>query len=214
MLPRVGSFYRITSFLHNQYNKRLSSDAEYFDEIVKMMESRNNTVNTLAEEVDKNGWQRKKLPFETISSCDLMDFPEMTEKDLKLLLTGSYQYKQAISYLAEMMDESDNITIQFVKDQTNVLKAQVQFHHIGSKVYRCFIEYKPDTIEWSGISRYYCQCADGLRTIGCCSHVAAIIFYLAHARNLAKIPRLAEILDSLFNKDNITMVIDEDSEED
>ncbi|CAH2100482.1 unnamed protein product [Euphydryas editha] len=152
MLPRVGSFYRIASFLHNQYNKRLSSDAEYFDEIVEMMESRNNTDNTLAEE--------------------------------------------------------------FVKDQTNVLKAQVQSRHIGRKVYRCFIEYKPDTIGWSGILRYCCECANGLRTIGCCSHVAAIIFYLAHARYLAKIPRPAEILNSLFNKDNITTVIDEDSEED
>ncbi|KAI4482004.1 hypothetical protein M0804_009023 [Polistes exclamans] len=214
MLPRIGSFYRIASFLHNRYNKRLASDAEYFDEIVEMMESRNNTDNTLAEEVDKNGWQRKKLPFETISSCDLMNFPEMTEKDLKLLFTGSYQYKQAISYLAEMMDESDNITIQFVKDQTNVLKAQVQSRHIGRKAYRCFIEYKPDTIGWSGISRYCFECANGLRTIGCCSHVAAIIFYLARARYLARIPRPAEILNSLFNKDNITTVIDEDSEED
>ncbi|KAI4476896.1 hypothetical protein M0804_002600 [Polistes exclamans] len=129
------------------------------------MESRNNTDNTLAEEVDKNGWQRKKLPFETISSCDLINFPEKTEKDLKLLFTGSYQYKQAISYLAEMMDESDNITIQFVKDQTNVLKAQVQSRHIGRKAYRCFIEYKPDTIRWSGISRYCCECANGLRTM-------------------------------------------------
>lgn len=90
MLPRVGSFYRIASFFYNQYNKRLSSDAEYFDEIVEMMESRNNTDNTLAEEVDKNVWRRKKLPFETISFCDLMDFPEMTEKDLKLLFTESY----------------------------------------------------------------------------------------------------------------------------
>ncbi|CAH2100483.1 unnamed protein product [Euphydryas editha] len=103
---------------------------------------------------------------------------------------------------------------RFVKDQTNVLKAQVQSRHIGRKVYRCFIEYKPDTIGWSGILRYCCECANGLRTIGCCSHVAAIIFYLAHARYLAKIPRPAEILNSLFNKDNITTVIDEDSEED
>jgi hypothetical protein len=214
MLPRIGSFYRIASFLHNKYNKRLTSDLDYSDEIVEMMKSRNNTNNTLADEVDKYGWQRKKLPFKTISSRDLMDFPEMTEKDLKLLLTGSYQYKQAISYLAEMIDESDNITIQFVRDKTNILKAQVQSRHIGRKVYRCFIEYKPNTIGWSGISRYCCECANGLRTIGCCSHVAAIIFYLAHGRYLSKIPRPAAILNTLFNKDNITTVIDEDSDED
>lgn len=43
----------------------------------------------------------KKLPFETIQSSDLIDFPEMTEKDLKRLSTGSYRYKQAVPYLAE-----------------------------------------------------------------------------------------------------------------
>ena len=179
-----------------------------------MIKSRDNNNNTLAEEVDKNGWQRKKLPFETILSTDLIDFPDMTEKDLKLLFTDSYQYKQAISYLAEMMDESDNITIQFVRDKTNILKAQVQSRHIGRKVYRCFIEYKPNTIGWSGVSRYSCECANGLRTVGCCSHVAAIIFYLSHGRYLAKIPRPAAILNTLFNKDNVTTVIDEDSDED
>lgn len=214
MLPRIGSFYRIASFLHNKYNKRLTSDLEYPDEIVNIMKCRKNTDNTLADEVEKYGWHRKKLPFETISSSVLMDFPEMTEKDLKILFTGSYQYKQAISYLAEMIDESDNITIQFVKDRTNILKAEVQSRHIGRKVYRCFIEYKPNTIGWSGISRYSCQCANGRRTVGCCSHVAAIIFYLAHGRYLSRIPRPAAILNRLFNIDNITVVIDEDSDED
>lgn len=53
MLPRIGSFYRIASFLHNKYNKRLISDLEYSDEIVEMMKSRNNSDNTLADKVDK-----------------------------------------------------------------------------------------------------------------------------------------------------------------
>ena len=80
MLPRIGSFYRIASYLHNMYNKRLTSDVEYSDEIVEMMKSRDNSDNTLADEVDKYGWQRNKLPFETIASRDLMDFPEMAER--------------------------------------------------------------------------------------------------------------------------------------
>lgn len=144
-----------------------------------MIKSRNNTNNKLSEEVDKNGWQRKNLPFETIMSSDLMDFPEMMT-----------------------MDESDNMTIQFVKDKTSILNG-----HIGRKVYKWFIEYKPNTIGCGRISRYSCECANGLRTNACCSHVAAIIFYLTYGRYLAKIPRPAAILDSLFNKDNIIPVI-------
>lgn len=64
------------------YSKRLSCDSEFLDEAVEKMKSQNNLENTLADEVQQNGWQRKKLPFQTISSEALEDFPEMTEKDL------------------------------------------------------------------------------------------------------------------------------------
>lgn len=57
-----------------------------------------NAQNTLADVVHQNGWQRKKLPFQTISSEALEDFPEMTEKDLRVFFTGSYQLKQCIVF--------------------------------------------------------------------------------------------------------------------
>lgn len=54
------------------------------------------------------------------------------------------------------MDDSDNMTIQFVRDSIkpiyfNIL-AQVRSHHSGRKVYRCFIENKPNKNGWSEIS--------------------------------------------------------------
>ncbi|XP_066595448.1 uncharacterized protein [Prorops nasuta] len=214
MLPRISSLYKIASFLHNKYNKRLNSDVEYLDEIVESMKSRNVAENTLFEEVKRNGWQRKKLCFKTISSSDLLDFPEITEKDLIILFSGTYQYKQAISYLAEMMDDSNNITIQFVKDKSNILKALVQSRHMSRKIYRCFIEYNRNSIGYYGVKRYCCECANGLRTVGCCSHIAAIIYYLAYGRYLSNIPRPAEVLNDLFNKDHVDVIIDQDSDED
>ncbi|XP_057340564.1 uncharacterized protein LOC130677729 [Microplitis mediator] len=114
MLPRVGSFFKIALFLHNTYSKRLTSDSEFLDKVIETMQSQNNVVNTIAEDVQKNGWQRKKLPFQTISSETLEDFPEMTENDLRIFFTGPYQLKQAVSYLAEMLDETGNLTIQYV----------------------------------------------------------------------------------------------------
>ncbi|CAK9801782.1 hypothetical protein ANTPLA_LOCUS2948 [Anthophora plagiata] len=139
----------------------------------------------------------------------------MTEKDLKILFTESYQLSQAVSYLAELMDEESNINIGCLIKNTNIVKLQVKSRHINSKTYsRCYIEYTPHSIGYSGVKRYYCECANGNRTIGCCSHVAAIIYYLSHARYLATIVRPAEILAKIFNKDHITPVINEDSDED
>lgn len=67
----------------------------------------------------------------------------------------------------------------------------------------------------SGIKRYCCECANGNRTVGCCSHVAAIIYYLSHARYLSEIVRPAEHLtiSAIFQQDEIVPTINEDSDE-
>ncbi|EZA62071.1 hypothetical protein X777_06965, partial [Ooceraea biroi] len=61
-----------------------------------------------------------------------------------------------------------------------------------------FVEYVPNRNGYSGISRYCCECPNGNRTVGCCSHVAAVIYYLVHARYLSKIVRPAEKLTKPF----------------
>jgi len=214
MLPKIGTYFRIASFLNNQFGKRLKSDTECSDDILEKMRTRRDIENSLAIEAEEKGWLRKKIIFQNISSDDILDFPEMTERDLKILFTGSYQLSQAISYLAEMVDKDGKVNLQFVKDEMNVLKLQVQSRHISRKMYRCFVKYKPNSVGISGLLQYACDCANGRRTVGCCSHIAAIVYYLAHARYLSKLLKPAEILSKMFQQNDITPVIEENSDED
>ncbi|XP_043287510.1 uncharacterized protein [Venturia canescens] len=214
LLSKVRSYCRIVCFLNNEYGKRLDSDKDLSEEVVSLMKSRKDQDNSLANEVEISRWARRKVPFTSIKSDDLLDFPEMTEKGLKILFTGSYQFSQAVSYLAEIMDDNNNINLRYVKTNEKILKIEVRSRHIKAKTYRCFIDYRPNVIGISGIRRYSCECANGRRTVGCCSHVAAIIYYLSHARYLAKIIRPAEILSRLFTADGNIVVIQEDSDED
>ncbi|GBP69737.1 hypothetical protein EVAR_48764_1 [Eumeta japonica] len=46
--------------------------------------------------------------------------------------------------------------------------------------------------DYNSILRYCCDCPNGERTVGCCSHVAAIIYYLSYGRYLSRIVRPAE----------------------
>lgn len=64
------------------------------------------------------------------------------------------------------------------------------------------------------IKGYYCDCANGLRTIGSCSHIAALVYYLSYGRYLSQMIRPAEILTNMFAIENVCPVIDEDSDED
>ena len=214
LLPKVGSYFKIAAFIYNQFGQKCESDRELSYEIIQRMRNQKYVENTLANEAEENDWFRKKLIFETVSSNDVLDFPEMTEKYLQILFTGSYQLSQAISYLAEILGNDGSINLNFVKDKTNILKVQIQSRHISRKAYRCFIEYSPNVVGVSGIKRYACECANGRRTVGCCSHVASIIYYLSHARYTAKIIRPAEILSHLFTKTNIQPVIEYNSDED
>ena len=76
--------------------------------------SQRNVQNTLATEVEEKRWLRRKLPFKSITSDDILDFPEMTERDLKILFTGTYQLAQAVSYLAEMVDTDGKLRIEYM----------------------------------------------------------------------------------------------------
>ncbi|XP_043264042.1 uncharacterized protein LOC122404178 [Colletes gigas] len=211
MLPKIGIYCKIASFLQNRYGKRLNSDAGRLD-IIAQMKEKKNQENSLSEEIEKHGWSRKKLIFSDISTSDIFDFPEMTENDLHILFTGSYQFSQAISYLAEILNADGSITAKYVKERSNILKLSVKSRHINKKTYRCYIEYLPNTIGHSGVTRYACECASGKRTVGCCSHVAALIYYLAHGRYLSKILKPAEILTNLFTKNEIHPIINENSD--
>lgn len=215
MLPKTKSYVRIASFLQNEFGKRLDSDAELSSEIVIQMNSTRNTENTLMPEVVLKKWHTAtKTPFQTITSEDLEDFPELTMNDLKIFFTGTYQLKQAISYLAEMIDDDESLNLQFVKESENILKFYVRSRHRKSKTYKCFIEYRSNINSIAGIVRYCCDCANGLRTVGSCSHIAAIVYYLSYGRYMAKLIKPAQILSQLFSKDNLIPVIEENSDDD
>lgn len=214
LIPKIGIYFRIASFLQNTYGKRLESDSTTSDEILQRMQFQKNIQNTLATEAEEKGWIRRKIPFKAITSDEILDFPEMTERDLMIFFTGSYQLSQAVSYLAEMIDTDGKLTFEYVKEESTVLKFKVPSRHISRTSYRCFIRYKPNSVGISGVTHYVCDCANGRRTVGCCSHIGAIVYYLSHARYLSKIIKPAQILCDIFKKNHCPSVINEDSEED
>ena len=111
----------------------------------------------------------------------------MTKNDLKILFTSSYQLSQAVSYLAEIMDDDGNINANFLRQNKNIIKFEVKSRHINRKTYKCYIEYTSNAVGKDGIQCYSCDCANGRRTIVCCSYVTAIIYYLTHVRYLSRI---------------------------
>ncbi|KMQ84444.1 hypothetical protein RF55_17732, partial [Lasius niger] len=55
LLPNIGLYFRIASFLNNTFGKRFDSDVDTFDEVVQRMHIRKSVENTLAIEAEEKG---------------------------------------------------------------------------------------------------------------------------------------------------------------
>lgn len=74
--------------------------------------------------------------FKRLTTVELLDFPRLNDDQFKIIFTGSYRFSQALSYLAELLDDRNSLSIQYVKLAPNVTKAEVKSKHINSKLYR------------------------------------------------------------------------------
>ena len=66
------------------------------------------------------------------------------------------------------------------KEQEGVLKSQIRSRHTSSKTYNLWIEYSTGL---SPITGWFCTCKSGVRVVGCCAHIASVLWYLGFERH-------------------------------
>ena len=101
-----------------------------------------------------------------------------------------------------MVEKDDTLILNYAKEEENI------------RTYKCYVQYEPNKNEINGIKRYCCNCAKDNRTIGCCSHVAVLIYYVSHERFLSRIIKPSDHLTSLFDMNDVVPIKNEDSDED
>ena len=100
-----------------------------------------------------------------------------------IFILGVYQLKRARSYSEEHAGSIDltnpnvEFPIQYSTD-TNaraIIRIRFQSSHKRSAQYYTYIQFDPYQIR-----AWYCTCRGGPRVVGCCSHVAAAIWFLGY----------------------------------
>lgn len=212
-VPAIGDLFRIAAYLVNTYGKRLSSDNDDAA-LAKSMVSAHSAQNELQIFMEQNDMIHRPSKFQQLGPDNLMDFPKQSLLQLKELFTGSYQLKVAASYLAEIF-RNGQFLIEYCKTDNRIIKFKINSRHISGKVYHTFVKYSLD--KEKPITGYYCKCPNGARTIGCCVHVATVIFYLSYARYQSKIPSPAGFLNKIFEQRSdsaLVLPVLEDSDSD
>ena len=182
MLLHIMDDLKIACALINCFYTRKLSDIEDSIEIAQEMKKNVSKKNELEKYFKKSA----KNLFELLDTSTLNDFPKLPIEDIRKKITfGWYQINQALSYLAEHFDKNGDIEIRIEKkieheDNCKIIASNFFSRHSNNCEYMTVVKYMPN----ESILNWRCSCLSGLRTCGCCSHVASLIYYLSYARYL------------------------------
>ena len=110
----------------------------------------------------------------------LADFPQLGIDSLREITMGVYQLKQAVHYSKEHLKEDGSYELMVCKEDRGLLKVNIQSRHSRNTIHTLWIQYNVD--ERDSVSGWYCTCKVGSRVVGCCAHVAKVMWYLGYQR--------------------------------
>jgi hypothetical protein len=188
MLPHILLDYRIAASIINCFFLRLAASKESDCLMARAMVARLEKPNKLERTLLSRSFV-KSNPFVEVASEDLQDFPRLTSKEIEMNITfGEYQLEQGIGYIREHLDKNGDIKLllsqtELNSDSRRIVFCKLHSRHKSSTIYKVYLLYNPSDKTVESIFEWYCTCKVGARTLGCCSHVAALIYYLAFWRH-------------------------------
>lgn len=188
----------ICSALINKYFPVFGSNRGITAEVTERMLSKLDEVNEVGKVVTKQSFQKnyikKFIQFEHFN-----ELPKMQENRLFWISLGAYQVKQAVSYTQMHLKQNNNefkvwvcpddicqqLFSSFFEDGREpklfMMKLNSRFRsnvtHRTFVLIDCFNFGEEDCVE-SVVLGHYCECYNGWRTLGCCSHIMTVAMFL------------------------------------
>lgn len=204
LVPAVGDFVRIVCSLCNAFRDPLTPVNDQNSPLIEKM------LQKLLF-LQENNLIHKRTLFKELQEDDpdLDNFSKLSMESLRDITLGVYQVKQAPSYSKEhMCDGSYNIMIH--KENQNIVKVKIQSRHVKSVTHTLWIEFDPnDFLE--PITSWYCTCKVGARVVGCCSHIASVLWFLGYERQQNNPTRAVTIsTDTILDASEVDLDYDEE----
>lgn len=198
-LPHLMDDFRIGAALLNKFFRNILTDKNLSAEVANRMLQRSHEPNKIAKIIDQATFQSNLKTFQSVDNFDM--FPEMTEDDLFLFALGVYQIAQARNYCTRHLTENGGRFVCYVcprdiclryfeslateQSQLNLFYIQLLSRHVNNSTYRTYLLIDSNKVGNQCVIGYYCGCKIGSRTVGCCSHVMCMIWYLGPIHKVA-----------------------------
>lgn len=223
-MPHLMDDFKIGAALINAYFPVIQTDV-HMNDIGAIMLSRRDDKNELHSIV--NSITVNSNTFTPVNFDELASLPRLTEIDLRLISLGSYQIKNAPGYCQSQLKNNNN---QFELFKCNELLLQNRFGRFvnpdndpilllgqmasrfsNRKHHRTFVMFDKKGSGTNALIAYTCTCKNGLRTIGCCSHTMAVVWYVCHI-DMQNWKQPAQFLDRIMVTKKQEELSDQDSE--
>lgn len=198
-LPFLMKDFEVCTALVNAFCCTFISDKNDFEIISKRMLELRDTPNRLSNLVGKIPRNSFKLVV------NLTLFPKLTFNDLKHIALGTYQISQARSYAQIHLKANQNRFIAFYcgeeacqnlcakmginKSKHALIYIKLQSRFQSMKHHNAYILFDVNASGRDVVVAYCCSCKNGLRTIGCCSHIMCSIWHIYYKdHNTLKLP--------------------------
>lgn len=228
-IPKIMADFQIGAALLNR--KFNVTDETRQIELANGMLLRLNTPNLLSDVVNRRSVQTliEQKKYQQID--DFHVCPQLSISDLEMISFGPYQIVQSRCYISnQVYENNDDLTVfQFFDNDTAaickemflpehepmLLLMNLKSRFVSRRVYRVYLLLNKKGIGRESVLQYCCSCKVGNRTIGCCSHVMALLMYVGYSPYVGGIKEVSTHLKKVFEQNNweIEIVESEDDED-
>ena len=182
LISQVGDFVRIICAICNKFRPSLASMDQSSTNVAEKMLEKVKLPNPVKEFVLEQGLLNKPSKYTSIDAAEniLSDFPKLDIDSLRDITMGVYQLKQCIHYSKEHLREDGSYDLMVAKEVDGLLQVQIKSRHSRNVIHKLWIQY--DVNKNDCVSGWYCTCKVGSRVVGCCAHVASVMWYLGYQR--------------------------------
>lgn len=214
--PHIATDFEICAALLNRKRRQQTPESEIKiaegRRVAGCMLGRMDEPNVLKPIVQANSFQ-SIIRQKAYVLFDYTTFPELSMHDLENLSFGPYQIEQAKLYLRRHLDVNGTFNVftfnQAVSNQNlktlidenpgaTLVMGELISRFVSSRKHCAFVLFHPEKTGKEAVLHYVCACKVGLRTVGMCSHVMAIIYFLGYAQYNGGVKEICLHLKNMF----------------
>lgn len=191
----LNSFYLIAGALLNKYHPLIQMQ-NATEEKARDILRKSQIPNNVQRRVEEGNLTRRNGQWRRLNYRDIPDFPILDLDYLRNLTIGTYQVNLAPSYVQDKIlhEEDEEFQLDENINDEGFLRIRVKSRFRNATKHQVFISYRiihdgnnnendEEGAAEDVISGYYCTCQCGARTVGTCSHVTSVLWFLGYARH-------------------------------